>query len=66
MPGPNAGVQVVHQVRPLRRDSVEVGRGADIWIDTPAPGRREVRVEVAGRAGIGSATSPIEVPAAKS
>lgn len=46
-------------------DGEDVGHGADIWVNTPKPGRHEVRVEVAGRAGTGHATSTVEVPSTR-
>lgn len=43
-------------------DGVGVGRGRDLWVASPGPGRHRVRLEVAGRAGAGVAASTFEVP----
>jgi hypothetical protein len=42
-------------------DDTEVGKGADIWIDNPGPGRYDLRLEASGRTGTGIATSTFEV-----
>ena len=44
-------------------DDEEVGRGADVWVRTPSPGRHKVRVEASGRAGVGIERSSVVVPA---
>lgn len=42
-------------------DDREVGRGADIWIHNPGPGRYNLRLEVHSRAGARVATSKFEI-----
>jgi hypothetical protein len=43
-------------------DGEAVGRGADIWVDNPGPGRHTVWLSVSTQYGTGRAESTIEVP----
>jgi hypothetical protein len=42
-------------------DEYEVGRGRDIWVDSPEPGRHDVRLDVSDEGGTTSATSEPEL-----
>jgi hypothetical protein len=42
-------------------DGTEVGRGRDIWVESPAPGRHHVRLEVSDEGGTGAAESEPEL-----
>lgn len=42
-------------------DGTQVGRGRDLWVGSPAPGRHRVRLEVSDEGGTGAADSEPEL-----